>query len=205
MTIDTHQNLASVIEARLGQIITTQAVYSKDRETKYFIAEFKSNDEEYAALRFFGTIGISDHIQNSKKGDRVVQQEFVIAIEKSQNCDWVTEVLIEICNRLLYECKAVSRGDAIGPYGPIHGSTSLSGFYATNPIFLNEQQMTFTIDMAKRHICWLIPIYDSEFKFLEKNGWKKFEDLLQPKFGSLMRLNRLNYSPPLFKYSDLSI
>ncbi len=203
MIIDTNQNLALSIEASLGQIIKAYPFYSKSKESKFYIAEFAPEIQEHYSLRIFGTIGISDYVQYLPDDSGSLRQEFVIIMEKGQNSDWIIGILADVCYRLLSTQKAVCRGETIGPYGPIHDSTLMTGFYATQPIFLDEEKMTFEMDDTKRPIHWLIPIYGSEFEYLKTNGWKKFERLLESNFGSLPRLDRSNLSPSLFKYSDL--
>ena len=198
-----NQNLALSIETSLGTIIEAYPFYSQDKKSKFYIAEFAPENKAHSALRIFGTIGISDYIQHSKTDNCLAQQEYILAFEKHQACDWTIGILADVCYRLLFERNGLCRGDVIGPFGPIDRSTSLSGFYVATPFFLEEKKRAFSIDGIEKPIYWLIPIYDSEFEFLKTEGQKKFEALLEQNAKSLTRLDRAHLSPTLFRYSSL--
>jgi len=129
MSTDSQENLALSIEASLGQIKQAYPFYSKSNESKFYVAEYISNIEQYANFRIFGTIGLSEYVQYSAKDNRPIQQEFVTILEKGQDCDWIIGIIADIGYRFLSKYNAFCRGDVIGPFGPIDRSTTLSAFY----------------------------------------------------------------------------
>jgi hypothetical protein len=58
-----------------------------------------------------------------------------------------------------------------------------AGFYLVHPVYFNEV-------LSDNNYLWLIPIFKSEFEFLEKNGSDSFQDLLVDKNPDMSDLGR---------------
>ena len=181
-----NENLALAIEQRLGKI--SQAWKFGLGTSHYHICEFEN--QIFHNIRFHGTIGFSEQSLLTKDGKKETYQEFVVGVDKNDDSKWIPAVLEQICSSLTQQNSPVLRGDILGPHGPLHSSTTLTAFYATYPFFLDEHLHVLNVNLKQRILVWLIPIYDTEVRFIEKNGWQTFEDILEQNIGSLTQMDR---------------
>jgi len=67
---------------------------------------------------------------------------------------------------------------------------SLNAIYAAIPVVFDEGFATYSDTSPPTIFVWLIPLHGTEAKFVKKNGWSQFEDILEAKDPDLWDLNR---------------
>lgn len=82
---------------------------------------------------------------------------------------------------------AIRIGDYFKVEGRLLDDFDFKGIYTISPVYFPED---FEEKNSTVRFLWLIPISESEFKFLHENGRAKFEELLEQLDPDLTRLDR---------------
>lgn len=92
----------------------------------------------------------------------------------------VPAVLQQVGVEILGTGRAVLRGDLIELGGAVIAGTSMTGLYATLPVYCNDAFASCPVeDGPEVAIVWLVPVHPSEADFVRTSGWQAFEHLLQ--------------------------
>ncbi len=86
-----------------------------------------------------------------------------------------------------------SRGDILGPAGPLLSTTQMEAFYVTLPTYFDPSLAQVVTGQTAISVYWLIPIYKSEVSIVSSRGWDLFETLLEEHDPDLLDLSR----PPI--------
>ena len=76
------------------------------------------------------------------------------------------------------------------PSDPIIPCVSVNAIYASNPVVFDAGFASYTDTTPPTVLVWLIPLNQSEAKFVKTVGWSKFEDVLGAKEPDLWNLDR---------------
>lgn len=165
-------NVVAHLEGHLGEI---EAGWSQDGEgvaPPFKVVRFGSGPVPGRVV--FSTLGLSDAALPSRNSDRLIRHEFVMIVQDRLRNGPVPGLLQQIAREVLASGFALSRGDVIGPRGPVFAMSQMEAFYAAIPVFLPDAFGSCG-DVV---MVWLVPISRNEANFVHDKGWSAFEDML---------------------------
>jgi len=136
------------------------------------------------------TLGLSRFALESSTSEKKIRQELFFMAKGDQLPDNAAAVLHQVVGQLTRTNKAVLRGDAIKRPGTLFHKGDLVALYSTLPIYYPNEMWTCRSEGAEVVLCWLLPITEAEWAFHARNGWCKFENLLNEARCDLFDLNR---------------
>jgi hypothetical protein len=90
-----------------------------------------------------------------------------------------------------------SRGEVLGPAGPLVAGTSMEALYVAPAIVLpDEARRILLSDDDEVELLWLIPIHKAEVAWIERRGSTAFEAALGPLEPDLLDLGRAPLALP---------
>jgi hypothetical protein len=100
--------------------------------------------------------------------------------------------VLEFVARQLAEGRdPLTRGDVIGPAGPLVPGSPMEALYVCQPTYFPDDVATFPLaEGGIGRLWWLIPIHASEARLIEGRGAESFEDLLVSEDPDLLSLDR---------------
>jgi hypothetical protein len=151
------------------------------------VAHFR--DKPVDGVATYVTLGLSHHVL-PMHGERTVREELVFSAYEKYPRAQIASFLLTFCDFVLSKHKALLRSNVIGPSDPIMPDVSLNAIYAAIPVVFDEGFATYSDTSPPTIFVWLIPLHGTEAKFVKKNGWSQFEDILEAKDPDLWDLNR---------------
>lgn len=79
---------------------------------------------------------------------------------------------------------------APAPVEPLTADTAMTGLYSSVPTYFPDEFQLVEGEGLKIDVGWLIPVYSTEIRWIEQNGWRAFESLLEEKDPDVMDLAR---------------
>lgn len=146
-------------------------------------------DSPFESVDTFFTLGLSHHeliISDKKK----VRQELILPLSSVSLAEKIVSVMLFICELILKDHNALLRGQVIRLPVDAAKKLGLDAMYCAIPVFMSDNFATFSGSQPPTVVVWVIPIYTSEANYVDKNGWGKFEDLLEEKNPDLFSLER---------------
>jgi hypothetical protein len=137
------------------------------------------------------TAGLNKHILNMPK-KRLVREELIISVENNFCSDDIVSFLISFSDFILSKHQALLKGDVIGPYEPIIPNVKTNSIYSTDPFFFDDQFIVLKESSPPTVFVYLMPILESEVKFIHSHGWSQFDNLLEKKMPNIFNLDRLS-------------
>ena len=138
----------------------------------------------FAGTRFtppvLATLGLSDHILNSRQSQRGIRIELVCP--EGTDRTLFVPLLMMVSQRIIQSHDAVLRGDWLSISGL---SSDWFGFYMTLPIFIDEVDHAIQAGNEIVNLVWAIPIKQAEAYFIDRSGWQAWEDVLENNFDKL--------------------
>ncbi len=149
----------------------------------------KTSNQPIKGVTAYATLGLS-HAVLRLPGDRVVRQELVFAAyERFPPAD-IASFLLGFGASVLSLGEALLRGDMIGPQNPLISGVSATSVYCTAPVPFDERLATFDGSDPLTVFVWILPATSGEAEFVMRNGWNKFEELLESREPDLWDLDR---------------
>lgn len=143
----------------------------------------------YDEVDTFLTIGLSNHelrIYDTKN----VRHELILPISGLDTPEKIVSLMFFMSEHILSNHNALLRGQVVVLPINIADKIGFKALYCAMPVFLDDDFATFNKMSSPVVIVWLIPIYSNELDYVAKNGWSKFEDLLQHESPDLFSLKR---------------
>ncbi len=84
----------------------------------------------------------------------------------------------------------LSRGNILGPAGPLSPTTTMEALYNSPPSYYEPEFHHLNIECVDIDFFWLIPIYRIEAEWIVKHGGDEFESLLEAQDPDLLDLTR---------------
>jgi Suppressor of fused protein (SUFU) len=136
------------------------------------------------------TLGLSRFALESSTSEKKIRQELFFMAKEDQLPDNAAAVLHQVVGHLTRTSKAVLRGHAIKRPGILFHKWDFVALYSTLPIYYPHEMWTCRSEGIEVVPCWLLPITEAERGFHARNGWSKFETLLNDARCDLFDLNR---------------
>jgi hypothetical protein len=139
-------------------------------------------------LAMYSTLGLSRHALESPT--RTIRQELLVSVDKRFASPEVAGVLSAVGEMVLAEHRPILRGEVLPPRGAIVPGSTLSAFYAAQPVALPDAFAVFEGSEPHTAFVWLVPISAAEAELIGSHGWNWFEDQLVTQQPDLFDLTR---------------
>jgi len=149
----------------------------------------KTSNQPAPGVASYATLGMSD-IVLTMPGYRSVRQELVFAAYERFAAPDVASFLLTFGTSVLSLGEALLRGDMIGPQNPLIPGVEANSVYCTAPVPFDERLATYDGSAPLTVFVWALPITGDEAEFVMRNGWSRFEELLESREPDLWDLNR---------------
>jgi hypothetical protein len=137
----------------------------------------------------YATLGLSNTVLRMP-GSRTVRQELVFATYERFSAPDIASFLLTFGASILSLGEALLRGDMIGPQNPLIPGVSATSVYCTAPVPFDERLATYDGSDPPTVFVWILPATSDEAEFVMRNGWRKFEELLESREPDLWDMNR---------------
>jgi hypothetical protein len=178
-------NIIEHAESFLGKI--SHGWKEKNSSNTLQVVSFR--DKPFESIDTFLTVGLSHHelmISDTKK----VRHELILPLARIDLSNTIVSLLIFISELILKNHFALLRGQVIRLRQDVAENLGFEAVYCAIPVFLDDAFASFDGSQPSTVIVWTLPIYKSEADYIDKNGWSKFEDLLEEKDPDLFSLDR---------------
>lgn len=184
--MDNQGDVLSHLERYLGKMVSGYII-SANSPSVFQIAKF--SHQPIASATTFTTLGLSKASLQQPDGS-LIRQELLFSLYDGSLSDEVAKLLAVIADELLRSKKALTRGQVLGPSGPLLSSSGKEALYVTYPIYFPEEFHTFKNFSLQTFIAWLVPITAQEAADVKTFGWASFEHLLESKDPDLLDIHR---------------
>ena len=168
---------------------TPKVVEYWDNEHKSKIDVFSASDRPYEGVSSFSTIGLSSYPIDIKTNyAKELRIEFIGAC--ANNSDMFANIISSCAFNIINSKYSCSPGTVFpNVVSEYHQNKTMKHIYFTSP-FLWER--INNLDFDEVIVTWLmiIPISDSEFDFIKKNGSEELEALFEKSDIDIFDLNR---------------
>ncbi|MBI3653227.1 MAG: suppressor of fused domain protein [Acidobacteria bacterium] len=137
------------------------------------------------------TVGLSDFSEESIADPRLtLNQELVFICYEN----FYSQELVKLLGSIARETKAsgspLSKGNILGPAGPILTTTTMEAFYISIPFYLEQGFHRLQDGCIEIEFIWLVPIYRAEAEGITNHNTDEFEALLENQDPNLLDLSR---------------
>ncbi len=162
------------VERFLGNI--NQGWGDKSSHQGLQIISFKNKPEE--GVDTLITLGLSRHILDISSSKKV-RHELLFSIHASYSSINIFSFLLSLCEMIVKSHKPLFRGEVIQLPVDIVKKVHFDAIYCAIPVFFDDDFATCYETNPPTVIVWILPINENEADFILKNGWDKFEDILE--------------------------
>lgn len=181
-------SLIDHLEAHIGSIDCGWSVSADGDPMGFQVVKLSVPDLRRVA---YSTLGVSRIPLESKVSAKRIRQELMILAPEEFGDQNIPAVLQNIAAEAIGLERAYLRGEVIGPRGNLFDGLPFTAFYVTVPIYLPDSFQSFQDDSDRSVvIAWLVPIMDSEARFVATQGWEAFEELLEQRDPNLVDFSR---------------
>ncbi len=173
------------VEKYLGPI--ARGWKENNSKNDFQIISFHNCPEETVST--FLSLGMSDQILKMSN-NKQVRQELVFSVYTIKIPNMVVSFLMSICDAIKSRGKAVLRGEVIPLSSGIAEIIGFEALYCTIPIFFSDDFHSYDATSPSTVMVWIVPLYQIEADYINKNGWESFEDMLEEKDPDLCSLER---------------
>jgi hypothetical protein len=178
-------SLIQHIENHLGVI--TQGWKDNDSEFDIQIISFKDCPGETVST--FLSLGMSDQVLEMGNA-RKVRQELVFSAYTISISSMIVSFLMSLCESIIRRGKGVLRGEVIPLSSELVKRIGFDAVYCSIPIFFEDDFCSYDESSPSTVMVMVVPIYQSEADYIDKNGWGNFENLLEEKDPDLCSMER---------------
>ena len=180
--------IVSHFETHLGPMMGGWERGADGKKVPFTVVRFDSTP--FKGCSAFATIGLSKYPLHSSTSTNVIRQELFMIVRDSTTLG-IPSLLQTIGCHLIDDCKALLRGEVVGPRGPLWNGSKLEAVYATIPTYLPDEFAACDLEDGSRcAIAWLIPVTRKESAFIRSHGWDAFEAILVQEDPDLLAPNR---------------
>lgn len=159
------------LEEHLGEIDGGWFQHAEEGEEKPPFQVVRFSRGTVPGCVAYSTFGLNRTKLRARVSEDPVRLEFVMVVADHIDHAGIPDVLREVGMRALESGSAVLRGDVIGPEGSTFAVGSQSALYATVPTVLAPEFAAYN----GTTFAWLVPVSDSEARFVSSLGWSSFE------------------------------
>jgi hypothetical protein len=176
--------LIAHVEQHIGRI-SRGSELSSDRGIQAVIVDGHPTLDATSYL----TLGLSNHVLTGPSGRQFRQELLGASYTRFAELNPDAN-LLTVAHDLLQAQRAASRGEVIGPAGPVVPGSSLEAYYCSLPAYFSGELTGFRGSVPATTFIWLVPISHAEAHYVWEHGWSKFEDLLVERDPDLLDLMR---------------
>jgi hypothetical protein len=137
------------------------------------------------------TLGLSSFALRSTVSMKQIRQELFLMVKNGQLDPKLPAILDQIAREKVRTDTPLLRGEVIQKEGLLLEAGQFAALYVTLPVYYPNSFWSFhDEDMGDVAFCWILPIKDEERRYIDKNGWAAFEELLDKANFDLFDLNR---------------
>jgi hypothetical protein len=138
------------------------------------------------------TLGLSKHVMHSPYSGKQFRMELVMLFRESDGPTNLPGILYDVGKGALRDHHGLSRGDVIGPRGPLRAGATVEALYSSAPAYFPESFHLYTPTDGTLPVVlvWLVPITASEADFVRRVGWAPFETELERQDPDLLDFAR---------------
>ena len=115
------------------------------------------------------------------------------ACAKRRNTRQFGAVLQQVAAESIRRGSAYLAGEIIGPRGRLFSGSNFTALYVSPPVYFpSEFAEVLTENIGHVIFAWLVPIPTEEANYVTRNGWSKFEHILNRENPDLLDLCRLS-------------
>jgi len=182
-----HNDIVEHVESYLGKIDQGWNA-PPESKNRFSVARFRNQPVE--GMSTYVTLGLNHHVLSMAE-KREVRQELVFSTFESVPSDEIVSFLLRFTDLVLSRHEALLRGQVIGPGKPLFPGSAMNAIYVSMPVIFDEGFNTFEGSSPPSVLVWLVPIFESEARYVQEHGWEAFEDILEKEDPDLWDLNRL--------------
>lgn len=126
------------------------------------------------------TVGVSRAVLKFERR-REISHEILISLDAGFIPTNVVALVRQVSDQVLGSHLPLKNNEIIRRSGPIFLGKNFTAFWVKSPIFFGDDAEAYESDGVGGGLCifvWLVPIFESEAKFVELYGGEAFEDLL---------------------------
>ena len=162
-------------------------VYSFNDAKGKEIDIFCGSDSPIEYVTSYSTIGLSSYSLNKKIGDKFLRVEIIGATDSKNDLfpNIISDCAFKVMDKFLSCTPGTVFLNTISDY---YVDSNMKHILLTYPFLWDLRDIEF----ESEYITWLlaVPISDSEYSFLKKNGYKKLETLFEKNQIDIYDLNR---------------
>jgi hypothetical protein len=169
--------------------VTPDACYREDR-LNVGVARFDNVPEQELVTSI--TVGLSAHRLKQDSG-REIRQELMFCVDRRYSELLWHEILFAVCKQVVDRGGALSRGEVIGPAGPLFPEASWCRMVAavcTSPTMFDEAFGETTCGNDTLVVVELVPITGNEAGFVKRLGWSALFDRVNTGHLNIFDLTR---------------
>lgn len=177
------------LENELGEIEHGWSVDGTGEKLPFQIVKYKKGP--FPGTVTYSTLGLSKVVQDSPVSHKKIRQELLFISGSDLGNQGIPAMLQYVGVRSLQKKTPYLRGDVLGPFGPLFQNATVEALYATIPVYFSDTFQVYKDDLLGPIVMtWLVPVTSREAEFVRKNGWEKFEDILEEVDPNLIDMSR---------------
>ena len=147
--------------------------------------------------RVLATLGLSHHTLALGSRGKTVRQELVMVFRENDARRRLPAVMHDVATSAIARHRGYSRGEVIGPRGPLPELPCYEALYVAPPVYFPDSFHVFESDGERPIvIAWLVPITHGEAHLVQRRGWQFFEDQLEAQDPDLLASDRAGVDVP---------
>lgn len=182
-------NYTKFLEKYLGEIEYGWSKDSEGKDLSFQVVKYKGGP--FPGCVTYSTLGLSREKLISPVSGKQIRHELIFVSYSDFGDQNIPGILQQVAQLAIESKTAYLQGDVIGPYGKMFEGLEMEALYVTLPVYFPESFFVFSGENNIQIVqAWLIPITFKEANFIKKNGWEKFEDLLEELDPDLIDFSR---------------
>jgi hypothetical protein len=144
-----------------------------------------------AGTHALATIGLSNHTLSLGDHGKTVRQELVMLFREQDGPRNLPGVMLQVAMSAFEAHRGYLRGEVIGPRGALFANSSYEALYVAIPVYFPYSFHIFQPEAGAPVVfAWLVPITHGEAHFVQRRGWKLFEEQLEAHDPDLVAADR---------------
>ncbi|WP_248919075.1 suppressor of fused domain protein [Pseudomonas entomophila] len=126
------------------------------------------------------TLGLSRAVLQIGRG-REISHEILISVEEDSVPGNVAALISQVVEQILAKHEPLKNDQVLRRSGVLFKGREFNSFWVKSPFFFGEDAEIYESDDVGGGVCiivWLVPIFESEARYIELRGGEAFEDIL---------------------------
>lgn len=126
------------------------------------------------------TLGLSRAVLQMGRG-RKISHEVLVSIEEGSISGNAAALISQVADQILARHEPLKNDQVLRRSGVLFKEREFNSFWVKSPFFFGEDAEVYESDAVGGGVCiivWLVPIFESEARYIEQRGGEAFEDIL---------------------------